>query len=247
MKQTTLHKAAYPGLHVAIIMDGNGRWARQRGLARHEGHRAGELAVRRVVEVAPAFGVGTLSLYAFSGDNWQRPPAEIANLMGIFERYLLSESQTCADQGICISLIGRRDRLSPSLNLAARQAEALTAGGRTMHLRIALDYSAREAILQAALRLRSLDSKGEPSQEDFARLLAEADLSRAPVPDVDLVIRTGGEQRLSDFMLWESAYAELFFSRKMWPDFTPADFAAAIGDFRSRERRFGRISEAAAS
>jgi undecaprenyl diphosphate synthase len=221
-------------LHVAIIMDGNGRWARARGLPRVAGHRAGADAVRRVVESAPGAGIGVLTLYSFSSDNWQRPPAEVKALMSLFQSYLRMETGRCVKEGVRIRMIGRRDRLAPSLQKALAASEAATAAGRTLEVRIAVDYSSRDSILRAASKLR----RGA-TREDFSRLLGDA-------PDVDLLIRTGGEQRLSDFLLWECAYAELLFTKKMWPDFGRADLEEAVSEFYSRERRFGRIPEAAA-
>jgi len=215
-------------------MDGNGRWARARGLPRVAGHRAGADAVRRVVESAPAAGIGVLTLYSFSSDNWQRPPAEVKALMSLFQSYLRMETSRCVKEGVRIRMIGRRDRLAPSLQKAVADSEAVTAAGRTLEVRIAIDYSSRDEILRAAASLR----KGA-AREDFSRLLGDA-------PDVDLLIRTGGEQRLSDFLLWESAYAELVFTKRMWPDFGRADLEEAVAEYYSRERRFGRIPEAAA-
>jgi len=226
------------GLHAAIIMDGNGRWATARGRPRTAGHLAGADAVRRAVEAAPGLGVRTLTLFAFSADNWQRPDREVRALMGLFRRYLATEAARCAERGVRISVIGRRDRLPPVLLRAIADAEALTAGQRSFWLRIAVDYSARDAIVRAAGRLHGLAE--DPSRESFARLLAEP--AQDAVPDVDLLIRTGGEKRLSDFLLWECAYAELVFTDRMWPDFTAADFAEAVRDFHARERRFGRVA-----
>jgi undecaprenyl diphosphate synthase len=244
MAQTTLQISENCGLHVAIIMDGNGRWALRRGLPRNEGHREGVRAVRRVVEAAPRLGVGTLTLYAFSGDNWQRPQGEVENLMELFHDYFRTERQRCAGHGIRVSVIGRRDRLSASLRDAVEATETATAGGSTMHLRIAVDYSARDLIVQAA---RRLGETGEVSRQEFSRALAEVSHAGAETPEVDLIIRSGGEQRLSDFLLWESAYAELLFVTKMWPDFTGADLETAVRDFQARERRFGIIPEVVAS
>lgn len=233
-----------PRLHVAILLDGNGRWASSRGLARSEGHRAGVAAVRRVVRAAPSFGIGTLTLYAFSSDNWGRPAGEVLSLMSLLEEFLRSDASTCAAAGIRLRVIGRRDRIPPSLREAIEAAERATAIGRGLELRIALDYSARDAILRAACwMLSSL----EVSQREFARRLGEVTYSGGPTPDVDLLIRTGGERRLSDFMLWECAYAELFFTPRMWPEFEAADLKAAVDDFLARDRRFGRLPEAAAS
>jgi undecaprenyl diphosphate synthase len=224
-------------IHVAIIMDGNGRWARRRGLPRSAGHHAGVDAIRRVVEAAPEVGIGTLSLFAFSSDNWARPAEEVQILMALFARFLRDEAGPLRAHDVRLSVIGRRDRLPPEVVAAISAAEALAARGTRLHLRVAVDYSSRNAILEAA-RLGGLD---DPTREAFASRLGEA--HAAPAPDVDLLIRTGGEQRLSDFLLWESAYAELFFTPRMWPDFREADLAAAVAEFRGRDRRFGALSE----
>jgi undecaprenyl diphosphate synthase len=238
MSRSTLVSAqGAPGLHVAIIMDGNGRWATARNRPRTAGHLAGADAVRRAVEAAPGLGVRTLTLFAFSSDNWQRPDREVRALMGLFRRYLMSEAARCAERGVRISVIGRRDRLPPVLVRAIEEAEEMTAGESAFRLRIAVDYSARDAILRAAGRLHP----AELSRETFSRLLAEP-AQDGPVPDVDLLIRTGGEKRLSDFLLWECAYAELVFTDRMWPDFNAADFADAVREFHARERRFGRVA-----
>jgi undecaprenyl diphosphate synthase len=228
---------------VAIVPDGNGRWAIRRGRPRLAGHRAGVEAVRRVVQAAPGLGIGTLTLFAFSSDNWQRPAREVESLMQLLLEYLQAETQSYAELGIRISVIGRRDRLPLALREAVEAAEKATRFGNTLHLRLAMDYSGRDAILRAACRFyRAL----EISREAFARLLAPAIHSGAPAPDVDLLIRTGGEQRLSDFLLWESAYAELVFTDRMWPDFDVADLEAAVKEYHVRQRRFGRLPEAAA-
>jgi undecaprenyl diphosphate synthase len=204
-------------LHVAIVMDGNGRWATRRGLPRVAGHRAGAEAVRRSVEAAPGLSIAALTLYAFSSDNWKRPPGEVSALMRLFARYLRTETPRLSDNGVRLELVGRRDRLPSPLVAAIDAAEHATAGGTRLRLRLAVDYSSRWAIRAGAL-----------------------------LPDVDLLIRTGGEQRLSDFLLWECAYAELYFSDTMWPDFGAADLGAAVAEFRARERRFGGLPEAAA-
>jgi undecaprenyl diphosphate synthase len=227
------------GLHVAVVMDGNGRWAAARGHARLVGHRRGAEAVRRVVEAAPALGIRTLTLYAFSSDNWKRPEREVHGLMRLFARFLRRERAALAAQGIRLSLIGRRDRLPGDVRRAADAAERATAANSALRLRLAIDYSAREAIVRAARRLES----GDRTREAFARRLGEAYGDIAP--DVDLLIRTGGEQRLSDFLLWESAYAELLFVPTLWPDFGPADLTAAVQAFARRERRFGALPIAA--
>ena len=237
---------AHPGrLHVGIIMDGNGRWALARGRARAAGHAEGARAVRRIVEAAPDMGIGTLTLYAFSADNWRRPAREVASLMSLFRRYLHAETARCVENGVRLSIIGRRDRLGPALRAAIDAAETATSDGSTLDLRIAIDYSAREAIVRAAdLAMRS----GSPetlTAARFAELLTLA--SGAPASDVDLLIRTGGEQRVSDFLLWETAYAELYFTPRMWPDFAGADLELALREFRSRDRRFGGLSKAVGS
>jgi len=227
-------------MHVAIIMDGNGRWAQARGRARTVGHVAGARTVRRIVEEARRLGVGTLTLYAFSGDNWRRPSAEVSGLLTLFRRYLASETARCVTNGIRLSIVGRRDRLPAALLRAIESAEAVTRGGTAMHLRVAVDYSARDEIVRAAERLRSFD--GPLTREAFAGALAGMEGSGR---DVDLLIRTGGEQRLSDFLLWECAYAELWFTPRLWPDFGAAELGRAIGDFLGRERRFGALPTAA--
>lgn len=215
-------------LHIGIIMDGNGRWATGRGMPRIMGHRAGVEAARRVVEAAPDAGVGILTLFAFSSDNWRRPAAEVDALMRLMATYLANETSRCVAQGVRLEVIGRRDRLGAKLCSAIAQAEAATAVGDRLWLRLAVDYSARDAILAAARGLRELSRDA---------------LERAMGPPVDLLIRTGGERRLSDFQLWESAYAELVFTRTMWPDFDGTALAAAVREFRSRERRFGAVPQ----
>ena len=199
-------------LHVAIIMDGNGRWATRRGLPRSAGHSAGAEAVRRVVEAAPDRGVAALTLYAFSADNWRRPAREVGILMALFARHLTDETPRLVANNVRLTIIGRRDRLPKDLTAAVTAAEAATSRGTGLQLRIAVDYSARHAIETGQL-----------------------------IPDVDLLIRTGGDQRLSDFLLWESAYAELYFTHAMWPDFGAADLEIAVREFHGRERRFGAL------
>ena len=244
MKKSVLRIVPDPKLHVAILLDGNGRWAASRGLARSEGHRAGVEAVRRVMRSAPALGIGTLTLYAFSSNNWERPAAEVTSLLALLEDFFRSEGSACASAGIRVHVIGRRDRIPASLVSTITSIERITSGGRLLDLRIAIDYSSREAILRAACwMLSSL----EVSEREFAKRLGQVTHGDEPAPDVDLLIRTGGDRRLSDFMLWESAYAELFFTPRMWPEFEVSDLAAALEDFRGRERRFGRLPEAAAS
>src|SRR6478672_5967038 len=232
------------GIHVAIIMDGNGRWATSRGQMRTAGHIAGARTVRKIVEAAPDCGIGTLTLYAFSADNWRRPSREVALLMRLFRRYLVSEVARCVTNGVRMRIIGRRDRIPAELLRAITAAEQATRHGRTLDLRIAVDYSSRDAILRAA---RKLSAHGDaPDREEFSEILSRVDHGVGPSRDVDLLIRTGGEQRLSDFLLWECAYAELYFTRRMWPDFSAVDLREAVEEFQARERRFGAVPEAAA-
>jgi undecaprenyl diphosphate synthase len=221
-------------LHAAIIMDGNGRWATQRGLPRVAGHRAGASALRRTVEAAPACGIGTLTVYAFSADNWRRPPDEVGALMRLFHNYLRKELERCVREGVRLSVIGRRDRLPRILLPAIEEAEAVTARCSLLHLRIAVDYSSRDEILRAAREPGATDSR-----HTFAAALGAA--------DVDLVIRTANERRLSDFLLWECAYAEFVFSPRLWPDFNTDDLAAAVQEFHGRERKFGALPTAASA
>jgi undecaprenyl diphosphate synthase len=196
--------------------------------------------VRRTVEAAGDFGIETLTLYAFSSDNWQRPPEEVATLMQLFERYLGSETERCIKHGVRLNVIGRRDRLSSGLVREIEKAEAATADGSALHLRLAVDYSARHAIATAASMFRP---SGTVTPELFSELLNRAVNSEPAAPDVDLLIRTSGEQRLSDFLLWECAYAELVFTNCLWPDFGKQQVEEALSLFQQRERRFGTLPE----
>lgn len=227
------------GIHVAIIMDGNGRWARRRRRPRRAGHVAGADAVRRTVEAAPGLGVSTLTLYAFSADNWKRPRSEVGHLMGLFRSHLRSECARLVENGVRLSVIGRRDRLPAGLRAAIHRAELRTGGGTRLHLRIAIDYSARDALVMAA---QSLQGNAPLTRDRFSAALARAMHAPAGTPDVDLLIRTGGERRLSDFLLWESAYSELVFTDRPWPEFTAADLESALREFAARERRFGGLT-----
>jgi undecaprenyl diphosphate synthase len=221
-------------LHVGVIMDGNGRWATRRGLSRLRGHEAGVEAIRRVVEAAPDQGVGTLTLYAFSTDNWRRPRTEVAALMALLRFYLGNEVESLVKNGVRLTVIGRRDRLPEGIAAAIARAEEATSRGETLNLRIAVDYSSRDAILNAAAKLARVS---EPTRELFSQLVT----GEAGLRDVDLIIRTSGEKRLSDFLLWEGAYAELYFTERMWPDFDADALAEALASFRRRERRFGGL------
>ena len=233
------------GLHVAIIMDGNGRWATRRGLSRVVGHRAGVAAVRRVVEHAPDVGIKRLTLYAFSSDNWSRPAREVQSIFWLMRAYLRLETEKLRQASARLQVIGRRDRLPKLLLREIDRAEFATAGGRRLHLRVAVDYSSRDAITRAAARVTAaLRQSRPPSTEVVGRMLAQ--VLTAEGGEVDLLIRTGGEKRLSDFLLWESAYAELLFADRMWPDFDATDLDAALGEFHRRERRFGGVPAPAA-
>jgi len=239
--------------HVAIIMDGNGRWAQARGRPREWGHRAGANAVRTIVEACPDRGIDTLTLYAFSSDNWNRPPREVSALLGLFRRYLKSETPSLVEEGVRLRVIGRRDRLPPDLVRAFEAAEEATAEGDRLTLRLAVDYSSREmltravraAAAQATEATRDGPGAGEAvSPETLATALGRVMHGGGPAADVDLLVRTGGEQRLSDFLLWECAYAELVFTPCMWPDFGVEELEAALQEFRRRDRRFGRVAAA---
>ncbi len=218
-------------------MDGNGRWAARRGWPRTLGHAAGVRALRRAVQAAPDAGVGILTVFAFSSDNWRRPEHEVAALMGLLGEYLRKEAERCAEAGIRLRLIGRRDRLAAPLVATIEEAERTTAHGTRLLLRIAVDYSARDAILAASGRMASASTR-----EEFRRAL-DPDVGGR---EVDLLIRTGGEQRLSDFLLWECAYAELWFTPVFWPDFDGQALADALRAYHERDRRFGGLSNPAA-
>jgi undecaprenyl diphosphate synthase len=239
--QSKLHQ----GLHVAIIMDGNGRWATRRGLPRVAGHRAGLGSARRVVERALDAGIARLTLYAFSSDNWRRPAPEVQSIFWLLRAFLRLETERLRQRGARLQVIGRRDRLPDPVLQIIEKAERATAAGTRIHVCVAIDYSSREAITRAAASAAgALLNDGTPSPESLGLLLMEALAEQST--DVDLLIRTGGEKRLSDFLLWESAYAELVFTDRMWPDFGEADLEAALEEFNRRERRFGGVPAKAA-
>lgn len=239
-------------LHVGIIMDGNGRWALGRGLPRVAGHREGAKSVRSIIEAAPDLGIGTLTLYAFSSDNWRRPRPEVDALMRLFLRYLRSETAECVQKEVRISVIGRRDRLPLILQREIETTEQATRNGRRLLVRLAVDYSAREVIfeaarrtaMEAALAVQNGEPPRLPTRHAFTQAMADVMYADAAA-DVDLLVRTGGEQRISDFMLWEAAYAELVFTQQKWPDFDGDQLALAVEEFHRRERRFGAVPEAA--
>lgn len=229
------------GLHVAIISDGNGRWATSRGLPRSAGHRAGAETARRIIQAAPRLGIHTLTLFALSSANWKRPVAEVNGILRLLHEYLLVETSHCVQEGVRLSVIGRRDRVPATLRQAIVDSEAATAAGTRLHLRLAVDYSAREAIFHAACKFYKVT---ELSPDSFSNVLAE--IHRGGSTEVDLLIRTGGEQRLSDFLLWECAFAEFVFLQKRWPDFTVGDLQGAVQEFESRQRTRGALPDAIA-
>ena len=228
-------------IHVAIISDGNGRWATSRGLPRSAGHRAGAQTAKRIIAAAPSLGIHTLTLFALSSANWKRPPAEVNAILRLLHEYLLTETSNCISEGVRLSIIGRRDRMPTTLRETIADSEAATANGTRLHLRLAIDYSAREAIFHAACRFYKVTKL---SSDSFGDVLSE--VLRGGSTDVDLLIRTGGEQRLSDFLLWECAFAEFVFTPKRWPDFTVEDLQAALREFHNRERTRGALSDAIA-
>ena len=227
------------GLHVAIIMDGNGRWATRRGLPRIAGHRAGLGAARDIVEHADEVGIRCLTLYAFSSDNWSRPSGEVASIFWLLRAFLRMETARLRERGARLKVIGRRDRLPQAVLRAIERSEEETAAGRGLHLRVAIDYSSRDAIARAACEAVVLDREAR-LRPDLMRHGMVQSLA-GDKGNVDLLIRTGGEMRLSDFLLWESAYAELIFTRRMWPEFDANDLDAALDEFECRERRFGGV------
>ena len=238
MKQ--IASAQDKGLHVAIIMDGNGRWAARRGLPRVAGHRAGIASVRRVVERALDRGVARLTLYAFSSDNWRRPVSEVRSIFWLLRAFLRLETDRLLRRGVRLQVIGRRDRLPNPVLRAIDKAESATEAESCLHLYVAIDYSSREAITRAAAKVKtSLSNEGPLSSDVLQALLSQA--LTMDGGEVDLLIRTGGEKRLSDFLLWESAYAELLFTDRMWPEFDEDDLDASLEEFKHRERRFGAV------
>jgi undecaprenyl diphosphate synthase len=232
------------GLHVAIIMDGNGRWAARRNLPRVAGHRAGVAAVRRIVEHAPDVGIRCLTLYAFSSDNWRRPSAEVRSIFWLLRAFLRLERGRLRQAGARLEVIGRRDRIPKLLLREIDQAISATASGRHLLLRVAIDYSSRDAILRAALTACTSLLHERSSTEQRQKMIGQELSGKSG--EVDLLIRTGGEKRLSDFLLWECAYAELWFTDRMWPDFETTDLDAALEEFNGRERRFGGVPERSA-
>ncbi len=228
--------------HVAIIMDGNGRWANERRLPRPFGHRAGMKAVREVVEGALEYGVGVLTLFAFSEENWNRPAPEISALMELLEEYIAKEVAELSDQGVRVHVLGDRTRLTPGGGAAVERVEGETAGGAKLSLNLCISYSSRGEIARAARLLAEEVLKGTKQLEDIDEEALRAKLYTAPWGDPDLLIRTSGEQRLSNFLLWQLAYTELYITPVLWPDFNRRTLLDAILDYQRRERRFGKVT-----
>jgi len=226
-------------LHVAIIMDGNGRWAEQRGLPRVAGHRAGVQAVRRTIEAAIAHGVSWLTLYAFSSENWRRPAQEVTDLTGLLRRFIKSEIAEMDRNGVRMHVIGDRSRFDRDIQTELARAEETTRNNTKLNLVIALSYGARSEIVSAAQQAIALVQAGKLDPAELTECRFAELLETARMPDPDLILRTSGEQRLSNFLLWQSAYAEFVFTDILWPDFGEAEFAEALAEFARRERRFG--------
>jgi undecaprenyl diphosphate synthase len=233
---------APPPVHVAIIMDGNGRWAKSRGLPRVEGHRRGVEAARKVVQAAPDLGISYLTLFGFSSENWQRPPSEVRDLMGLLRLYLRNEVTNLHKNGARLRVIGDRSRLSDDIRALIDDAEALTRANIRLQLIIALSYGARAEIVGAARKLAEAVKDGRLEPADIDEAAVDRELLTAGIPDPDLLIRTSGELRLSNFLLWQCAYTELVFTDRLWPDFDRADLEQAIEEFHRRERRYGASS-----
>ncbi len=231
--------SAAPPRHVAIIMDGNGRWAARRGLPRAAGHREGGKAVRRTIEAAIEHGVEWLTLFAFSSENWHRPQSEVSDLTRLLRRYLRSELKELEQGGIKLRVIGERDRFGPRLRAELAAAEERTCNNTKFNLVIALSYGSRAELVTAARRVAEAARAGQLDPATLDEASFAGYLATSGMPDPDLVIRTSGEQRLSNFLLWQAAYAELIFVEALWPDFGAAHFAAALADYAGRERRFG--------
>jgi undecaprenyl diphosphate synthase len=227
--------------HIAIIMDGNGRWAGERGLERSAGHHAGMAAVREVTEGCLAAGVEVLTIFAFSQENWQRPPAEIDALMALLQEYISREATELRREGVSVRMLGDLERLTPSARAAVDHIESLTAGGARLALNVCISYGARAELVRAAQRLAAKVVGGEFTAEEITEARMAAELYTAEWPDPDLLIRTSGEMRVSNFLLWQLAYAELFVTPVLWPDFSREDLFKAILDFQGRDRRFGKV------
>lgn len=227
--------------HVAIIMDGNGRWAELRGKERYEGHAAGVEPVRASLRAAARWGVKYLTLYAFSTENWGRPELEVDSLMELFCKSVVNETPELIRQGVEVRMIGDRSRFSEKVRRYLCEAEQQTAGGKTLTLILALNYSSRSEITRAVQQIASRVAAGQIAPEDISEATISASLDTAPYPNPDLIIRTSGEQRLSNFLLWQASYAELYFPEILWPDFTEQEFDNSIEEYVRRDRRFGLV------
>jgi undecaprenyl diphosphate synthase len=227
--------------HVAVIMDGNGRWAQAKGMFRTAGHRSGMEAVRRIVESARMLEIPYLTIFGFSAENWGRPVEEVEELMLLLRLYLRSEIADLHKNGVRLRVIGERSRLAPDIVNLIEHGESLTAGNNRLHFTVALSYGGRQDVVQAARKLAAAAAAGTLEPEAIDQEMICANLWTAELPDPDLVIRTSGEQRISNFFLWQSAYAELVFLDTLWPDFSKADLEGAIREFRRRERRYGAV------
>ncbi|HTQ12415.1 MAG TPA: isoprenyl transferase [Rhizomicrobium sp.] len=228
--------------HVAVIMDGNGRWARKRHLPRQAGHVAGVNAVRGIVRAASDIGLANLTLYAFSSENWKRPATEVGALMGLFRAYFKSDLDELVERGVRVRIIGNRSRVATDIKAMIEDAEGRTLDNKGLNLTFAFDYGGQEEIASAARELARAAAEGRLDPETITPQLFASRLFTAALPEPDLVIRTSGEHRLSNFLLWQSAYAELVFVDTLWPDFTPAEFLATLDKFAQRERRFGALA-----
>jgi undecaprenyl diphosphate synthase len=232
--------------HVAIIMDGNGRWARKRMLPREAGHAAGVAAVREIVRVASDIGLANLTLFAFSSENWKRPKTEVGALMGLFRAYFRSDLDELVERGVRVRIIGNRSRVSSDIHGMIEDAENRTVHNKGLNLTFAFDYGGQEEIANAARELARAAKEGRLDPETITPELFATRLFTSALPEPDLVIRTSGEHRLSNFLLWQSAYAELSFVEMLWPDFSKAKFLECLEEYAQRERRFGAVSEAVA-
>lgn len=232
--------------HIAIIMDGNNRWAKHRGMSGISGHKAGVERIRDVMTACREQGVETLTLFAFSSENWQRPPKEVEALMSLFYAYLSREAKKLREEGVRLKVIGRRDRFSPKLLRAIERAESIACEG-SASLVIAADYGGRWDITAAAQALAQQVAEGKIQPQDITEERLHSYTALAPLPDPDLLIRTGGELRISNYLLWQASYSELYFTDAFWPDFDAAELAKAIDCFKQRQRRYGKTAEQVAT
>jgi len=231
-----------PPLHVAIVMDGNGRWAKRRGLPRTLGHRAGVEALKRIVEAAPDLGIRWLTVFGFSTENWSRPAAEVAELMALPKRYFESDLARLEREGVRVRVIGSRQGLSRDLVKICAEAETRTAKNDRFHLNVAFNYGGKADIVDAARKFADAVAAGRARPDDLTEALFESQLATAPSPAPDLIVRPSGEQRLSNFMLWQAAYAEFIFQDVLWPDYSAEHLKAAIAEFQTRNRRYGAVT-----